>query len=125
MSKHFDQVQKQAQDREAKDPTALVSIFDEQGFYRHASPAHNELLGYSGSELLGMHWTEMMVEGDDLRSAHVVRTIAELQAGQPVLMHFRVKHKSGLPVTIDGNLTFLRVAGEGFLLTTSNVVQPG
>jgi PAS domain S-box-containing protein len=121
MTRPLDLVIQQARERERLDPTALVSVFDRQGFYCHVSDMHQRVLGFEPHELLGTHWTEMIDE-PDLKHAHVLRTMAELQAGQPIAMNFKVKTKSGRVVKIKGTVTFLRFEDDNFLLTTSSAL---
>lgn len=110
-----------AQALQEADPNLLVAIFDEQGFYRYVSKAHERFLGYPRREMVGMHWTEVIDE-PNLHDAHLVRTLTALKSGRPQPHRFYIHGKYGNRVRITGTVTQFREKGDSFMLTQNRIV---
>ena len=101
--------------------TELVALVDVEGIVLYASPAHEKKLGYSPEELIGGALTAL-VHPDDLES--VGKAFAECLAEERAqLGEFRLRHRDGRWLVLDGNLTAIDAGPELLLVTARDVTE--
>jgi PAS domain S-box-containing protein len=98
----------------------LVALVDCDGIVLYASPAHERNLGYSAEELLGGTLASLVHGGDAER---VDRAFARCRAtGRTPLGEFRLRHREGHWLVLDGALEPIVAGDEQLVLVTAREV---
>jgi PAS domain S-box-containing protein len=98
----------------------LVALVDSEGAILYASPAHEQKLGYPPEELVGGVLSSLVHPAD---LAAVDSAFARcLELGRAQLGEFRLRHRDGHSLVLDGALATIAVDASQLLLVTAREV---
>ncbi len=100
--------------------TELVALVDTEGTVLYASAAHEQKLGYTPEELIGGALTAL-IHPDDLERVGEAFAGCAL-AGRAQLAEFRIRHRDGRWLVLDGGLTAIDTGDTELLLVTARDV---
>jgi PAS domain S-box-containing protein len=95
----------------------LVALVDPEATVLYASPAHEQKLGFASEDLIGGRLTALIHDGDqDVIDAGIALCLAE---GRAQLGEFRIRHREGHWLVLDGALRRIDADGEEIVLVTA------
>jgi PAS domain S-box-containing protein len=98
----------------------LVALVDTEGTVLYASPAHEPKLGYRPRDLIGGQLLPLVHPAD---AGRVIAAIGRcLELGRAPLAEFRLRHRDGRWLVLDGALAAIAVDGSRMLLVTARQV---
>ncbi|MBA3244719.1 MAG: PAS domain S-box protein [Actinobacteria bacterium] len=100
--------------------TELVALLDPDGVVLYASAAHEHKLGYAPEELIGGVLTTL-IHPDDLGQVGDAFEVCATD-GRAQLPEFRIRHRDGRWLVLDGGLTAIDAGGLELTLVTARDV---
>jgi PAS domain S-box-containing protein len=98
----------------------LVALVDTAGIVLYASPAHEQKLGYPPEDLLGGSLTTLVHPADLGRIGAAFKRC--LEHGRSSIGEFRLRHRDGRYIVLDGALATIAVEDSQLLLVTAREV---
>lgn len=100
--------------------TELVALVDAEGTVVYASAAHEQKLGYALDELIGGALTSL-IHPDDLERLRKALELCTTD-GRAQLKEFRIRHRDGRWLVLEGGLTAIDAGETDLLLVTARDV---
>ena len=100
--------------------TELVALVDNEGTVLYASAAHEQKLGYAVDELIGGSLSSL-IHPEDLEQVGEALEVCAAE-GRAQLSEFRIRHRDGRWLVLDGALTTVDAGGSELLLVTARDV---
>ena len=100
--------------------TELVALVDDEGTVLYASAAHEQKLGYAPEELIGGELVALIHPDDRGQVGAAFGRCAS--DGRAQLEEFRIRHRDGRWLVLDGGLTAIDAGGTELLLVTARDV---
>jgi two-component system sensor histidine kinase/response regulator len=102
----------------------LITVVDDRSIAIYQSPSSSRVLGYEPSDIIGTRVTDLLHPND---KARVITAFADIyeQAGETVALTFRMRHRNGSWVSMEGtvlNLVSDATVG-GFVVNTRDVTE--
>ena len=105
-----------------ENPDVLVSLYKLDNHCLYASPSHEEITGYTSSDMVGHHWAEFVVKSD--RAHGDLAGNDALLNGESVEFGVRIAHKAGGTVNVRGTVRLIHDSEgqDSYLLFQASVV---
>jgi PAS domain S-box-containing protein len=118
------QIVEYVEELESDDASAMVAVFDADGYYLYASPNHEQALGFTSQDLLSKHLSQT-VDKQEHHAAWVLRTISVFHT-RPMKFSSHLVAKSGELIHVAGTLRHMREPRRPmYFVTCVKPVRPG